>query len=390
MIPPLRKYLFLTGTRADWGLLLPLARLLRERGDRVEVAATNMHLDPALGHTVDELVADGFSPAFTIPASGSPSEIAAAAAAGFPAAFRAMAPDATVILGDRCEMLGAATAALLEGVPIVHIAGGTVSEGAFDDSIRHAITKMATLHLVETEDCRRRVVAMGEQPDRVVTVGSIGVWNVINTPDIPAEELERDLGMRFSQRTVLATLHAATLDPGSPGSRMQAMLEAFGRAMERYTEAGNSQLRFIITYPNNDVDPAPQIELIREFASRWPGRVTVVPSLGRRRYAAVLRRACAVVGNSSGGIVEVPSAGIPTLDIGSRQAGRQRAASVFSCGPEADDILRGLDTVLSDEALTIAARRENPYARPDTPQIMADAIEAFPFTPWPVKKFHIS
>lgn len=390
MIPPLRKYLFLTGTRADWGLLLPLARLLRERGDRVEVAATNMHLDPALGHTVDELVADGFSPAFTIPASGSPSEIAAAAAAGFPAAFRAMAPDATVILGDRCEMLGAATAALLEGVPIVHIAGGTVSEGAFDDSIRHAITKMATLHLVETEDCRRRVVAMGEQPDRVVTVGSIGVWNVINTPDIPAEELERDLGMRFSQRTVLATLHAATLDPGSPGSRMQAMLEAFGRAMERYTEAGDSQLRFIITYPNNDVDPAPQIELIREFASRWPGRVTVVPSLGRRRYAAVLRRACAVVGNSSGGIVEVPSAGIPTLDIGSRQAGRQRAASVFSCGPEADDILRGLDTVLSDEALTIAARRENPYARPDTPQIMADAIEAFPFTPWPVKKFHIS
>ena len=388
-LPP-RKYLFCTGTRADWGLLLPLARLLRERGHRVEVAATNMHLDPALGHTIDELVADGFAPTFAIPASGSPSEIAAAAAAGFPAAFRAMAPDATVILGDRCEMLGAATAALLEGVPIVHIAGGTVSEGAFDDSIRHAITKMATLHLVETEDCRRCVVAMGEQPERVVTVGSIGVWNVINTPDIPTEELERDLGMRFSQRTVLATLHAATLDPGNPASRMQAMLEAFGRAMERDAHAGDSQLRFIITYPNNDVDPAPQITLIREFASRWPGRVAVVPSLGRRRYAAALRRVCAVAGNSSGGIVEVPSAGIPTLDIGSRQSGRQRARSVISCGPEADDILKGLDTVLSDEARRIAARRKNPYARPDTPEIMADAIESFPFTPWPVKKFHIS
>lgn len=376
-----------TGTRADWGLLLPLLEELKTRGVHIDVIASNMHLRHDLGYTLNELVADGFTPAVVIPTDGGAAEIAAAATSGHAAAFRQLRPDATLILGDRCEMLGAATAALLEGVPIIHIAGGTVSEGAFDDSIRHAITKMATLHLVETESCKARVVQMGENPANVVTTGAIGVWNVMQLPEIPLADLEESLDFRFTPRTVLATLHAATLDGGSPKERMRAMLDAFDRMLHLTADDCDGGFSAIITYPNNDVDPAPQIALLNEFEERWKPRVRVIPSLGRMRYATALRHASAVVGNSSGGIVEAPSAGIPTLDIGNRQKGRERAASVVECAADADSIFEGLQRVLSEDMCRLAARGENPYGRPDTPRLMADAILNHKFEPWPEKKF---
>lgn len=376
------KILIATGTRADWGLLLPLARELQSRGVETVVGATNMHLDPALGHTVDEIRADGFEPV-KIPASGDPPTVTAMATHGFADLFNRERPDCTVILGDRFEMLGAATAALLSGVGIVHIAGGTVSEGAFDDSIRHAITKMATLHLVETDRCRDRVVRMGEDPDRVITAGAPGVYNVMRVPLLSKEELGRSLSFSFPGHTLLVTLHAATLDPVPPSTRMRDLIQVLEEFMDNDPEAG-----VLFTYPNNDTDPRPQVELIEEFASRHPERVVTSPSLGRVRYLSALKVCKAVIGNSSSGLVEVPSAGIPTLDIGVRQMGREAGPSVLHCGASVNEIRTGLAEILGEHMQGIAAGKINPYYRPDTPAIMADAIMNYHWKPFPQKRFY--
>ncbi|MDE6669797.1 MAG: UDP-N-acetylglucosamine 2-epimerase (hydrolyzing) [Muribaculaceae bacterium] len=372
-----------TGTRADWGLLSPLATELCRRGHKVGVMATNMHLRADCGHTVDEIVRDGFAPVAEIPVEGIPVQIAAAATVGFATAFDSLHPRAVVILGDRFEMLGVATAALLCGVPIIHIAGGTVSEGAFDDSIRHSISKMATLHLTETERCRNRLIAMGEQPAQVITTGAIGVENVLKTPLMTRLELETSLDWHITGRLIVATLHAATLSLVSPHQQMQEFLTGLETVMYRYED-----IQVLLTYPNNDVDPTPQITLLKEFVSRHGDRVCLVPSLGRVRYMSALHLASAVAGNSSSGLVEVPSVGIPTLDVGIRQAGREHGPSVWHCGPTAVEVAEGLEYVLSDCMQAIATRCENPYARAHTASLMADAIEKFDFRPYPVKKFY--
>lgn len=376
------KILIATGTRADWGLLLPLVCELRNRGAEITVGATNMHLDPALGHTVDEIRADGFDPV-EIPASGTAPTVTAMATRGFADLFNCERPDCAVILGDRFEMLGVATAALLSGVGIVHIAGGTVSEGAFDDSIRHAITKMATLHLVETDRCRHRVIRMGEEPDRVITAGAPGVYNVMRVPLLSREELERSLSFTFPTRTLLVTLHPATLDPVSPVDRMRDLIKVLEEFMDNDPEIG-----VLFTYPNNDTDPRPQVEMIEEFASRHPERAVTSPSLGRVRYLSALKVCAAVVGNSSSGLVEVPSAGIPTLDIGIRQKGREAGPSVLHCGASLQEIRSGLAEVLGKRMQRIAADKSNPYYRPDTPAIMADAILNYHWEPFPQKRFY--
>lgn len=362
-----------TGTRADWGLLKPLADALREAGCRVSVIACNMHLNPALGDTLSEVRADGYEPAALIPPGQTPADTLAATAAEGARALTALKPDAAIILGDRYEMLGAASAALLCGVPLVHIAGGTVSEGAIDNSIRNAISQLASLHLCETPECARRLADMGIPAGRIVATGAIGVHNFLRGESMPQAELEESIGFRLDRNTLLATLHAATIDTLTPLEQMRLFTAALAEAMK-----ADSALRVLATYPNNDVDPAPQILLLEELAARFPERVRLIPSLGRVRYLSALRCVGAVVGNSSSGLVEVPSTGIPTLDIGSRQRGREHGPSVFHADHTQADILRGLRFVLSPEARAIASRRENPYARPDTLRLMAEAILSLP------------
>ena len=246
------KIAIATSTRADWGLLLPLARELASRDHDISVLATGMHLMPSLGHTVDEIAACGFDP-LRIHAEGDMAHSAAAALTGFAGALSSLQPDCLVLLGDRFEMLGVAAAALSLGIPIAHIAGGTASEGALDDSVRHAITKMASLHLVETDLCRRRVVQMGEDPAKILTCGAPGVWNALNVPLMSRAELEGSLGASLPPHFFVATLHPATLEAASPLKRMQDFLDGIGDFM-----LSNPDYGVILTYPNNDVDPAPQ------------------------------------------------------------------------------------------------------------------------------------
>lgn len=368
----------ITSTRADWGLLSPIARELRLAGRDIRIIAANMHFCGELGNTWREIEADGFEISNRIQPGNSPAMTAAATLAGVADALDALKPDAVLLLGDRYEILAAAQAAVLSRIPIIHIAGGAVSEGAFDDSFRHAITKLSDLHLVETDEYRRRVIQLGENPDNVITTGAIGLHNLLSIETIDLAALEESLGFEIGNDCLLATFHPATLSPIPPEEQMHNFIEA----LEASTH------RIIFTYPNNDSDPTPLIAQIEAFAARCSDRVKAVPSLGMKRYAAALHHVAAVVGNSSSGIVEAPSAGIPTLDIGIRQKGRTRAASVVHCGDSADEIAIGLQRIFSPEARAIAARRENPYYRPDTLQKICDAIDSFVHKPHSLKHFY--
>lgn len=376
--PKRLKVAVATSTRADWGLLQPLACALRSAGAEVAVIASNMHLLAESGHTIDEIRADGFEPVAEIAPGADPAQTFALTSEGMARALRSCVPDCVIILGDRYEMAGAAMAAVMAGVPIVHIAGGTVSEGAFDDSFRHVITKLSTLHFPETEQARRRIIQMGEDPACVFATGAIGIHNLLRVPLMSRAELERSIEFSLDRNTFLVTLHAATLDKLPPLRQLDNLLEALD----------SSGCRLLFTHPNNDVDPAPLIARINEFCALKPEERKVIPSLGRVRYLSALQFVGAVVGNSSSGIVEVPSAGIPTLDIGCRQQGRQRAESVIHCGSSSEEIAEGLRRVLSPEVRALASLRRNPYEGTDTPGTMVREIMRFPFRPYPTKHFH--
>lgn len=384
----MRKVCIATGTRADWGLLSPIARSLASRPDiEVAIVATNMHVDPRYGATLSEITDDGFDIAasFSI-TDGLPDTPAgraratARATSGMATVLESLCPDLAVVLGDRFEMLGIATAAAMMRIPVVHIAGGEISEGAVDDSLRHAITKLSWLHLTATEQYRRRVIRMGEDPARVINTGAIGVDSVVNCRDIMSyTDLVASLdGFEIPPGSLLATYHAATLSDRPPAEECRAMLDALDRFPDR---------RLIITYPNNDAGSTPIIDLIERYGASQPARVKIVKSLGRRRYHAALRRMGAVVGNSSSGIVEVPSFHIPTVDIGIRQRGRAAGSSVIHCGGTADDIAAAIGYALSPEGQAVARSAANPYYRPDTLALITSAIADTPLPSSPAKRF---
>ncbi|MCM1028240.1 MAG: UDP-N-acetylglucosamine 2-epimerase [Pseudoflavonifractor sp.] len=384
----MRHICIATGTRADWGLLCPIARELSLRPDtRVSIVATNMHLDERYGATASEILADGFSIAdsFDITSGLDDSPFGRAVATGratqgMADALELLRPDLLVILGDRFEMLGIASAAALMRVPIVHIAGGEISEGAIDDSMRHAITKLASLHLTATEPYRRRVINMGENPERVINTGAIGVDNIVNGRDAMTEgEFADSLdGFPFPKGSLLVTLHPCTLADSPAATVCSALLQALDHFSDR---------QVIITYPNNDAGSEDIIRLIEDYGRKYPLRVKVIRSLGRRRYHAALARAGAVVGNSSSGIVEVPSMHIPTVNIGPRQKGRVAGPSVINCPEDTLSITNAISHALSPEGQSLALRAANPYYKPDTLNEIVKAIAETPLELLHTKRF---
>lgn len=366
-----KKIVIASGTRADWGLLSPLAQELQKRGVALEVWSTNMHSNPEFGRSIEEIRSDGFEPVEVGRYCHSAWSTIAENAESFGRKLSEEKPRAIIILGDRIEMLGVASGALVAGVPIVHIAGGTISEGAVDNAIRNAITQMAELHLTETRETGKRLERMGIEAGRIAVCGALGVYNATKRKLMTRRELEESLGMEIGKELLVCTLHAATKpEKGEePLEAMQSMLKALGKWVEE--EAGN---RIILTWPNNDIDPAPQIAAMEAFAATHSGQVKVVRSLGALRYLSAVALSKGVVGNSSSGIVEVASLGVPTLDIGSRQKGRECGPSVMHCAPDSESIYSGLKKILGSDVQQTAARKENPYAQEETPKIMADFI----------------
>lgn len=370
-----RRICFITGTRADWGLLTPLAQALRARPDaEVCVVATNMHLMEQYGMTVNEIRVAGFEPDACIPLGNTVQTEAQVAramgtlTAGLAEFLERRPVDMAVILGDRFEALAAASACAVMRVPIVHIAGGTVSEGAVDDALRHAVTKLSALHLVETELCRRRVIQMGEDPARVVTTGAIGLQNVLSRP-MDAQQLAESLdGFQVDRDTLLVTLHPATLDTTMPPSRQW---DELAETLDWWH--GHTGGRVLVTGSNNDAGGAEISACAQAWCAERAPWARFVPSLGMRRYVSALHCVHAVVGNSSSGLVEVPSTGRCTVNIGHRQDGRECGRSVIHCAHRTAKIVDALKLTLTPEGRALAAS-PNPYFQPNTVQLMVDAI----------------
>ncbi len=381
-----RKVCIITGTRAEWGLLSGIARELNNRTDiTLQIVATNMHLNPLYGYTVDEIIADGFEVNFRVPmsngddSSSHKTKAMATCLSGMADAFASLRPDIVVILGDRYEMLAVASAAIMNSIPIVHLHGGEITEGAIDDSIRHAITKMSALHLTSTEEYRQRVIQMGEQPHLVINTGAIGVYNSLSEPIIPHDELEQSIGCKLNNETILLTYHPVTLDSRSPA-------ELFNEVLKALDNFPNSNI--LITYPNNDARGEKIITLITNYQQNNPDRVTVYPTLGKRRYLSALHYVGVVAGNSSSGIIEVPSVNIPTVNIGIRQQGRIAATSVINCGDSAEEITDALTFALSTQGQTLAKETTNPYYQPNTLNRIVNAIATTPLSELSPKHFY--
>lgn len=370
----MRKICFVTGTRAEYGLLSRLMRLVADdKNCQLQIIATNMHLMPEYGETYREIEADGFSidkkvymSKSTDDAKGIVSSMAEEMI-GMNDAITDLKPDIFVLLGDRYEILVAAEVALIHGIPIAHIHGGEVTEGAYDDAIRHSITKMSLLHFASTEEYRKRIIQMGEQPDRVYNVGSLGVENIKNIPLMNKQELEESIEYKFTDSTILVTYHPVTV-----GGDAKKEIGDFLSALEVCNL--NS---VIFTMPNSDNGRDEIVTAINKFVERHKNTSKAFVSLGMKRYLSCLQFVKFVAGNSSSGIIEVPSFHIPTLNIGSRQQGRIASKSVNNCGTGKDDIIDALRQIQTDGFNNIAKSSVNPYEKSYTAKMIFDVLKNF-------------
>jgi UDP-hydrolysing UDP-N-acetyl-D-glucosamine 2-epimerase len=340
-----RKVCVVTGTRAEYGLLYWLLREIEaDPALELQLVVTGMHLSPEFGMTIRQIEADEFPIADRVEmllSSDTPVGIAKAiglGVIGFADVFARLRPDVLVVLGDRFEILAAAQAALVARIPIAHLHGGETTEGAFDEAIRHSVTKMAYLHFVASEPYRRRVIQLGEDPTRVFNVGTPGLDHVRRTPRLGRAEVEDFLGFALDAPLFVVTYHPATL---SDDSAMEPLNELF-RALLRFPDA-----RFVFTKSNADTGGRAINRAVDHFVESYPNRARAFAALGLPRYHSLLAVADIVVGNSSSGLTEAPALGVPTVNVGDRQKGRLRAASVIDCDELEEEIVAAIETALS-------------------------------------------
>lgn len=358
MTPAPRRIGVVTVSRSDYGHLRPVLEGIRRAGDlELILFAAGMHLEPDFGSTVREIEADGFAIAERIAMlerGDSPEAVAVSTGRGvegFARAFARRRPDLLVVLGDRFEMLAAAVAALPFALPVAHIHGGEVSEGAMDNQIRHAITKLSHLHFASAEPHARRIAQMGEEAWRIHTVGGPGIDRIATAETLSREALARELDLPAEGRWLLVTFHPVTLEHRDTASHVDELLAALEK----------TDGTLVITYPNADTSGRLIIDRLEEFAARHAGRCRLARNLGERLYLALLRHADVMIGNSSSGLIEAPSFGLPAVNIGARQRGRLRGANVIDVEPVRDEILRGIETAQTPAFRARARAAANPY-----------------------------
>lgn len=343
--------------RSDYGIYRPVLREIQAReGLELHLLVSGAHLLPVYGLTVREIEKDGFPIAERIQMlepSDSPEGIARSigrGVTGFAGALARRAPDILVLLGDRFEMLAAAAAALPFTIPIAHIHGGELTEGAFDDAIRHAITKMSHLHFVATETYRRRILQLGEEPWRVAVSGAPGLDNVLTVDAATVEQLRARLNLGLEQPFLLVTFHPVTLEQEDTERHLDELLTAL------------SALDFdlVFTLPTFDAGSGSVIQRLQRFVASRPG-ATLVDSLGTQAYFGLMKRAAAMVGNSSSGIIEAASFKLPVVNIGNRQRGRERPKNVIDVEGSKDEILSAIRQATSREFVAELSDLVNPY-----------------------------
>ncbi len=341
-----RRIAVVTGTRAEYGLLYWLMKGLQQDPDfDFKLMVTGAHLSPAHGLTYRDIEHDGFRIDWKVDmllASGTASGVTRSlglATVEFADALEHLNPDLLIVLGDRYEILAAAQAALIARIPVAHIAGGDTTEGAFDEAIRHSISKMAHLHFVTNDASGRRVRQLGEDPAHIYNVGSPGIDQIRRTPLLARDELQRALGFSFQKKNLLITYHPETLAVGDAG-------EAFEELLHALDKLDGADMGMIFTMPNADPGNHAVRAKIQEFVSKHP-RARAFDSLGPQKYLSVMNQADAIVGNSSSGILEAPSFRKPTVNIGDRQKGRPQASSVINCKTSAAEIVNAVRQALA-------------------------------------------
>lgn len=359
-----RKICMVTATRAEYGLLKPLMRALADDAAfTLQLVVTGTHLSPEFGLTWQEIARDGFAiddKVEIVMSSDSAVGVCKAmglAMMGLGESFARLQPDAVVILGDRYEMVSVAAAATVHNIPVVHLHGGEVTEGAIDDAFRHAISKMAHLHFTATEGYRRRVIQLGEQPGAVFNVGAIGLDAVCHSTFLPLEELSESIGFALGPRFVLVTYHPETVAGGDGAAEVGLLIDTLLQ-LEDTT--------ILVTGANADQGGRAINERLAALAALHPARLHVVKSLGTLRYLSAAKHAHAVIGNSSSGIIEVPSLGTPTINIGQRQHGRERAASVIDVALDPSAILAACARLDTSEFARALDGMRNPYGDGNT------------------------
>lgn len=351
------KICVLSSTRADYGIFYPILREIKKHDDlMLQLVLTGTHLDSRFGSTMNEVVQDRFEIAGKFPILDSDdsgfgaAQALAKSASGFADQLKRLQPHWVLVLGDRSEILGATCSANLMDVPVAHISGGEVTEGAKDESFRHGISKLSHLHFAAAEAYRQRLIRMGENPERVFNVGSIGAENAQSVAPLSKPELESKFKIKFGNRTALITFHPVTNNVQESQTGLQNLLAAL---------KVQKDLQMIFTMANADAEGNRFNQLIGEFVAKNRDRATLVPSLGREGYLSAVHHCDVIVGNSSSGIIEVPVLGKPTVNIGSRQAGRLRAPSVIDTG--IDGISDAIKLALSFEFQKLASKKVSPY-----------------------------
>ncbi|MEY4718679.1 MAG: hypothetical protein RL563_1297 [Pseudomonadota bacterium] len=358
-MPPARKLCVVTGSRADYGLLYWLMKDIQADPElQLQLIVTGMHLSSEFGLTWQNIITDGFEidrKVEMLMSSDTPVGIAKATGLGiigFADALTELQPDILVILGDRFEIFAAAQAAMHLRIPIAHIHGGELTEGAVDDAIRHAISKLSHLHFTAAESYRQRVIQLGEQPDRVFNVGAIGLDNIHRLPLLDKQALEAAIDFKLGHRNLLVTFHPVTLEKASAEEQLTQLLKALDAFEDTH---------IIFTHSNADAEGRIISKMLENYRARHPDRVATFISLGSLRYLSTMSHVDAVIGNSSSGLIEAPALKIPTIDIGDRQKGRLAADSVLHCLPLNEDIRKMMTIAFSDAFKKRIQTQTNPY-----------------------------
>ena len=364
-----------TGTRAEYGLLKPLLKtLFDDPGVKLQIVATGTHLSKEFGKTVEEIENDGFlidEKVEILLSSDTAVGVCKSLGMGlisFPEALKRLKPEVLIVLGDRYESLAATITAMILNIPVAHIHGGEATLGLIDEAIRHSITKMAYYHFTSTEHYRKRVIQLGEHPDRVFNVGALGVDNIKNLTFHDRDKVEKIIGFKFGQNCMSITYHPVTLEEKPADAQFRELLNALDAF---------SDYKKIFTKSNADAGGREINELIDEYV-RLHNTAIAFHSLGQTKYLNMLRHMKCVVGNSSSGIIEAPSLKVATVNIGDRQEGRIRGDSVIDCTPDKASIIDAIKTALSGEFQARLVNASNPYEKDNTAALIVEKLKDLP------------
>ena len=381
----MRRICVITGSRAEYGLLQGVIQGIQDAPDlHLQIIATGMHLSPEFGLTYKEIEKDGFYIDLKVEMLLSSDTAVGIAKSmglgiiGFAEAFSQIQPDVVVVLGDRFEIFSAVSAALIAGIPVAHLHGGEATEGVIDEAIRHSITKMSHLHFVATEIYQQRVIQLGEQPDRVFLVGSVGIDNINKLKLLERSELEMELGFKFAEKNLLITFHPVTLENLTATKQMKELLAV----LEKLTD-----IQLIFTLPNADTGGREIIKLITSFVENHSNSKAYT-SLGQLKYLSCLKFVDGVIGNSSSGLAEVPSFQKGTINIGDRQRGRLKADSVIDCEPHQGAILEALKKLYSSDFQKILKNVTNPYGKGGASEKIIQQLQCMNFENILKKRFY--